>query len=143
MLSVRVWMKLLVVTSLFCAGNIYADNQGVIAHRGFETEEMTRSMVRAIFSMRLRRVGNGTQITVFVLPDAHPVHRLFTRKTLSLFPHQLRRSWDRYVYSGIGIAPIEVKTEDEMIDRVAITPGSIGYISREVLNENVRTISVR
>jgi len=142
-LNVTIWVKFLITFFLLCAGDLYAENQRVIVNAGFEGGDLTRNTARAIFSMRVKRWKDGATITVFVLPDTHPTHRLFTRETLSLFPHQLRRSWDRYVYSGIGTAPIEVESEEDMIARVAATPGSIGYISMEVLNEDVRTLPVR
>lgn len=93
--------------------------------------------------MRAHQWPDGTVISVFVLPDTDATHHEFTRKILSLFPYQLRRSWDRYVYSGIGIAPIEVENQKEMIEKVGATPGGIGYISKEVTNENIRTLLVK
>jgi len=142
-LNVTIWVRFLITVCLLSASNLYAENQRVIVNAGFGGDDLTRNTARAIFSMRVKRWEDGAAITVFVLPDTHPTHRLFTRETLALFPHQLRRSWDRYVYSGIGTAPIEVESEEDMIARVATTPGSIGYISMEVLNEDVRTLPVR
>jgi len=142
-LKVTTLVTSLLTITLFCAGNLHAECQQVIVHAGFEGGDLSRNTARAIFSMRVKRWEDDTAITVFVLPDTHSTHRLFTRETLALFPHQLRRSWDRYVYSGIGTAPIEVKSEEAMVARVAVTPGSIGYICKEILNDDVRTLLVR
>ncbi|EGG98855.1 hypothetical protein imdm_1814 [gamma proteobacterium IMCC2047] len=143
MLNVTTWVRLLVITCLLCAGNLSAETQRVIVHQNYVGDGLSRNTARAIFSMRLKRWENGEGITVFVLPDSHPVHRKFTRKVLALFPHQLRRSWDRYVYSGIGTAPIEVEDENDMVSKVAATPGSIGYTSKETLDADVRTLFVK
>jgi len=137
------WLRIASMMFLLCAGNLYAESQQLIVNVSHTENSLSRNTARAIFSMRVQHWNDGRPIRVFVLPDKHPSHQVFTRETLSLFPHQLRRSWDRYVYSGIGTAPIEVENEEEMIAKVAATPGSIGYTRQEILNENIRTLSVR
>jgi ABC-type phosphate transport system substrate-binding protein len=131
------------IALIFCAPGLYATPPQLIVNTGNIEKSLTRNTLRAIYSMRVHRWPDGTPIIVFVLPDAHFVHQGFARKTLLLFPHQLRRSWDRYVYSGIGTAPIEVKSEQGMIHKVATVPGAIGYTRRDVLEENVRTLFVQ
>lgn len=106
-------------------------------------EKMTVNQARSIFSMRSRAWPDGTPITVFVLEDSDPDHKLFVRSVLSLLPHQLRRQWDRLVYTGIGQAPIEVKDESEMLQKLLNTPGSIGYIKTGQNNEKLLTLSLR
>ncbi|BFM18231.1 hypothetical protein R50073_44140 [Maricurvus nonylphenolicus] len=106
-------------------------------------DKMTVNQARSIFSMRLRAWPDGSPITVFVMEDSNPNHKLFVRSILALLPHQLRRQWDRLVYTGIGQAPIEVKDEHEMIQRLVSTPGSIGYIRTGKDNETLRILPLR
>jgi len=103
---------------------------------------ISRNKARSIFSMRLREWPDGTPIVVYVLPDQAQQHRNFVQKKLSMFPHQLRRHWDRYVYTGIGQAPIEVANGKEMIERVNNTAGAIGYVEEELTDEKIRIISL-
>lgn len=98
-------------------------------------ETLGLNQARAIFSMRVRSWADGSAITVFVLPDSNKDHQLFVRKILTLLPHQLRRNWDRMVYTGIGQAPIEVNSEQEMLMKLQATPGSIGYLSDQIDNK--------
>ncbi|PSJ15922.1 hypothetical protein C7H79_16365, partial [Nitrosomonas supralitoralis] len=60
-----------------------------------------------------------------------------------VFPYQLRSTWDRLVYSGTGQAPITVNSAEEMLARVANTPGSIGYLWRVNINENVNVLEIK
>lgn len=114
----------------------------LIVHPDTASDTVTSDLVRSLFTMRLRRWPNGAPARVFVLPDRNPVHRNFAKKVLGVFPHQLRRSWDRAVFSGTGQAPIEVKDEKQMLDRVANTPGAVGYVSGEKGGERVQFISL-
>jgi ABC-type phosphate transport system substrate-binding protein len=89
------------------------------------------SKLRSIFSMRRRTWEDGTAIQVFVLPDDHPAHKAFCKNILATFPHRLRKTWDRLVFTGTGQAPQEVASEEEMLLKINSTPGAIGYLSEE------------
>jgi hypothetical protein len=93
--------------------------------------------------MRLNEWPNGRHAQVFVLPDNHPLHEAVAKSVLGLYPYQLRRAWDRQLFSGTGPAPITVTTESEMIERVARTPGAIGYAYSDAVDESVRRLEVR
>lgn len=101
----------------------------IVTHSSVTKTTMSVSELRAIFSMRLTHWSDSSPIKVFVLPNEHPRHKEFSKNVLRLFPHQLQSSWDRLVYSGTGSAPTVVQSEEEMRRVLAITPGSIGYIS--------------
>jgi len=98
--------------------------------------------VRAIFNMRMLWWSDGTPIRVFVLKDRDPLHRKFSKRFLQVFPHQLRRSWDRRVFSGLGQAPQQVEDIDEMRQRLATTPGAIGYLPEDRIDDSVREIEM-
>jgi ABC-type phosphate transport system substrate-binding protein len=115
----------------------------VIANPSIKTPELSLNELRAIFSLRARQWPDGTSITVFVLRDEKDLHRQFLLKTLKMLPHQLRRQWDRYIYSGIGQGPVVVESQEEMLNKVKSTPGGIGYIEGGVPNDQVLMLSIR
>ncbi len=90
--------------------------------------------------MRLRTWENGLPVSVFVLPDDAPLHSIFAKQKLNIFPYQLRSTWDRLVYSGTGQAPFIVHTELEMRTRIASTPGAIGYLSESMINDSIQVV---
>lgn len=114
--------------------------QTLIVNPQVSDTQLTRNSARAIFAMRTPQWSDGTPVHVFVLADNHPIHSEFTKQVLGMFPYQLRRIWDRQVFSGTGIAPITVESEQEMLDRVAETKGAIGYIHSNKLNSSVKAI---
>ncbi|MES9993531.1 MAG: substrate-binding domain-containing protein [Candidatus Thiodiazotropha sp.] len=105
-------------------------------------ETLSRHTLRSIFSMRTTQWPDGKPIHVFVMGDKSSLHKEFSKQLLGLFPHQLRRAWNRQIYSGMGQAPIRVNSEYEMRKQVANTPGAIGYLSEGISNEHVRRISI-
>lgn len=116
--------------------------QTVIVNKSLAVQQLSNETLRSVVSMRMRTWDDGTPVRVFVLPDQHPLHQQFCKRVLGLFPHQLRRTWDRLVYAGIGQAPTEVSTPEEMRQRVADTPGGIGYIEKDMIDDSVRQITV-
>ncbi|TFH87144.1 hypothetical protein EQG41_08705 [Billgrantia azerbaijanica] len=114
----------------------------LIAHPGVESQALTRDTTRAIFAMRQRSWPNGQAVRVFVLPGDHPLHGRFAKEQLAVYPHQLQLAWDRMVFSGTGQAPTQVVSPEAMLDRVASTPGGIGYLTQEQLDDRVQVITV-
>lgn len=115
----------------------------VIVNRAVPERDLSRNVARLVFTMRLLRWQDQSRIRVFVLPDTHPLHREFTKRTLDLYPRQLRRVWDRNLYSGAGPVPVEISSVEEMERVVAETPGAIGYLPDGLARETVRVIHVR
>jgi ABC-type phosphate transport system substrate-binding protein len=88
---------------------------------------LTRERLREIFFARVTSWPDGSPIHVFVLPDQHPLQSRFAKEVLGVYPYQLRSAWDRMTYSGTGVAPTIVDSEEDMHSRIKSTPGAIGY----------------
>ena len=136
--------RILLPILLYCLSTFaFAAEMEIIANPKGATEYLDASTLRGIFGMRLSRWPDGTPIRVYVLPDDNPVHAKFTKRILNTYPHQLRRNWDRLVFSGTGNAPIQVESEQEMLDRIRTIPGSIGYMESGKESANVRVIKIQ
>jgi ABC-type phosphate transport system substrate-binding protein len=131
---------------LFALLFLHAEISGaaeLITHQGVTAQVLSINVVRSIFGMRQAVWPDGTPVRVFVLQEQHAVHDAFCKEILNVYPYQLRQSWNRLVYSGTGQAPTEVASEQEMLARVATTPGAIGYVNKVTSNEPVHVIPVR
>lgn len=114
--------------------------QVLVAHPEVTQIRLAPNQARAYFYMRLRRWPDNTPLRVFVLPDAHPLHVAFTKNRLGVYPYNLRRAWDRVVFAGLSQAPQTVQSVEAMRQRVAETPGAIGYLPEEALDGRVRVL---
>ncbi|MEC4748798.1 hypothetical protein [Methylomicrobium sp. Wu6] len=117
---------------LFPNMTLHADDSKVrLLDSSHSVKQLTTEMVREIFFMRLSSWPDGSPIHVFVLPDNHPLHIRFAKEILGVYPFQLRSAWDRLVFSGTGVSPTTVESEEEMRARIESTPGSIGYTDKK------------
>ena len=114
----------------------------LVAHPDVRTTRLTRDTTRAIFAMRQRTWPDGQAVRVHVLNNDDPVHGRFAKERLSVYPHQLQLAWDRMVFSGTGQAPTRVYSQAEMRERIANTPGALGYLEREYLDDRVQVVSM-
>jgi ABC-type phosphate transport system substrate-binding protein len=135
-------LPLLVVALLPLSAHAAERQVVLIAHPQVADTALTRDTTRAIFAMRQRSWPDGQAVRVFVLPNNHPVHARFAKERLTVYPHQLQLAWDRMVFSGTGQAPSQVGSQIEMLERVATTPGALGYLEREYLDDRVQVITM-
>jgi len=140
------WLRhglLLALLSLLWPPAVAAtDGPVLVAHPNVQTLRLTRDTTRAIFAMRQRTWPDGQAVRVFVLSNDNPVHGRFAKERLAVYPHQLQLAWDRMVFSGTGQAPTRVFSQVEMRERIASTPGALGYLEREYLDDRVQVISM-
>lgn len=111
-----------------------ASTVSVIINPSLRSIALDRGLLRAVFMMRVREWPDGSPIRVFVLPDDDPLSDQFYREQLGMYSYVLRRAWDRMVFTGTGLAPTVVQSEEEMIERVRATPGAIGYVRNHELS---------
>jgi hypothetical protein len=117
----------------------------IVTHPGVKEKVLflSKSSLRATFGMRLHAWPDGTAIRVFVMPDDAPLHAAFSKEKLNVFPYQLRSAWDRLVFSGTGQAPDTVSSPEEMLARVANTPGAIGYLTKSMISDKVNVLQIK
>lgn len=115
----------------------------IIAAPDVSVPSLSRSEARALFAMRKTRWPNGQPTRVFVLAEDSSAHQNLCKNVLDLYPYQLRDAVMRGVYTGITQAPLRVDSEEEMKQRVAHTPGAIGYVSVTSKNDHVRILPIR
>ena len=110
------------------SGVVFAEQIKIITH---QDRAVSKTELRSIFTMRRRNWSDGKPIKVFVFPDSSHVHQRFAKQNLGIFPHRLRKTWDRLVFTGTGQSPVEIETTEQMKSRVKSTPGAIGYFLEE------------
>jgi len=143
---VRVWG----FTALLCllgslAVTRLAMAEVVIVNDAVSVRQVEYSTLRLTFTKRLTHWPSGQVISVFVYPDRNRDHVDFAKRQLGLFPYQLRDLWDRAVFSGTGQPPYLVYSAEEMLHKVALTRGAIGYLKQlpKELPEGVRVLVVK
>lgn len=141
-------IKLLFRLSLFLFLSVkiqvYAsDHTLVIVNPSVGEKALSANSLRSIYGMHQKTWPDGSKIRVFVLPDDDPLHQGFVKEILNVFPYQLRSTWDRLIFSGIGQAPTKVNSSQEMFQKILATPGAIGYLWKTDINDGVNVLQIK
>ncbi|WP_317931503.1 hypothetical protein [Halioxenophilus sp. WMMB6] len=102
----------------------------VIVNSAQQQEELSGETLLRLFAMKKKFWSDGTPVTVFTLPNNNDTYKEFTNLYLKMQPHQLNRLWHRLVFSGTGVKPEVVDSMQAMLEKVAATPGAVGYVDR-------------
>ncbi len=106
----------------------------LIMNAGLEGEPLSNNDLLRVYAMKKRTWSNGTPVAVYALPNKSAQHREFVYTHLKMQPHHLSRLWHKLVFSGTGTKPEVVADAQEMLAKVANTPGAIGYLNDEQAN---------
>ncbi len=128
---------------IFISFSVSVSAVEVVVNKSVPLSTFSPEELQAIFSMQKRHWPGQRQIKVFTLPDTSQAHKDFVKHDLRMYAHQIRRIWDRMIYSGSGIPPVELSSEEEMIEKIANTPDAIGYLTdKPDDHEDIRVVTV-
>ena len=114
----------------------------VIVQAGSRVEHLERSEVVNIFMGRYRRLPDGLQAQPLDIDGESPERREFYNKLLDKTPAEINAYWARLTFSGRTRPPRGLRSQAEVLARVAADPAAIGYIDRQNLNHHVKVVYI-
>ena len=115
----------------------------VIVHAEVQTESLEAKQLSRIFLKKSKRWEDDSSVTVFDLGADSPTREAFSRAIHRKSISAIKSFWQRMIFSGRDVAPDELPDDESMIERVAATPGSVGYVSAQAtLPETVKVLEV-
>ncbi len=119
-----------------------ADNFLIIAHPEIPVDSLSQKMVADIYQGYKGKWNNGQTIKVVMLKQG-PTHEAFSRSLVHLSPAKLKRLWKKVIFSGSGLPPKILRSEEKCVSYIAATRGAIGYINPSTSYEGVKVINVQ
>jgi ABC-type phosphate transport system substrate-binding protein len=113
----------------------------VIANPDVPVDSMNRSKIVDLFTGDVRLWGNGVPVVPIDLQEPKEVRKSFY-KELGKSSARMRSIWMKKKLSGEGDPPEAVETEDEVVARVAATPGSISFVRASRASKSVKIIRI-
>jgi len=118
-----------------------ADDIVIITNKSVSTDTLKKEDIKNIFIGKMTRWDDNKKIK-FVTLQRSRVHKGFLKKFVKRTPEQYSRHWKKQIFTGKGNKPRSFKTQERLINYVAGTKGAIGYISPEVITDNVKLLKV-
>jgi len=136
-------MKIAIVTILFLFSWAEASfsQVAVIAHKSVPVDTIKKSELLDFYTADIKKWINGEKVIVNDLKPKGEVKKIFY-KFLGKTPSRMKSIWLKNMLSGEGDPPEALKSEEEMLQKIAATPGAIGFLSHTKVDNNVKTLIV-
>ncbi len=136
-------MKIAIVTLLFLFSwpETSFSQVAVIAHKSVPIDKIKKSELLDFYTGDIKKWINGDKVIVNDLKPKGEVKKIFY-KFLGKTPSRMKSIWLKNMLSGEGDPPEALKSEEEMLQKIAATPGAIGFLSHTKVDNNVKTLIV-
>lgn len=120
--------------------NALAQSVAVIAHKSSPAQNLEADKILDIYTLNTKSWSDGSKITVFELKGDSPVKSRFYAALNTAFT-EMQKLWLKKQFSGKGLPPTAVNSEQELLEKVANTPGAIAYVNAENVGKNVKVLA--
>ena len=134
------WLLLLVAALLAPGGNSTAADSDsrpgaayqIIVNPANRVSSVGRGFLSNVYLKKVATWGNDWTVRPVQLSRRFPLREQFTREILKKSPSQLRSYWNRQIFSGKAVPPLEFETQEDVIRYVLANKGAIGYVAAGV-----------
>jgi hypothetical protein len=135
-----VFFVLLSVFSIVPA--VSAQDVVLIANSDVSVDAIAASDVKNIFLGKKSDWGNGSKITFFTTAQVE-TQKVFLKSYVGKSINQYKRFWKKQVFTGKGKMPRSSANDQEMVNLVTSTGGTIGYIAAGTDLGNAKILSIK
>lgn len=114
----------------------------VIVHASNPAERLERRFVSDAFLKKRVRWSDDKVIRPVDRGPRAAIRARFSRVVLGRSVEAVRRYWSQRVFSGSGVPPPELDSDDAILRYVASTPGAIGYVSSDAALAEVKIVTL-
>ena len=125
---------------LFCVTTALAQ-VAVIANKSVPEDSIKKSELLDFYTCDIKRWSNNAPVVVLDLRPKSKMKDAFY-KFLGKSSSRMKTIWLKKMLSGESDPPESIKSEEEMLKKVASTPGAIGFVSQSKLNSKVKMLLV-
>jgi ABC-type phosphate transport system substrate-binding protein len=111
----------------------------VIANKSVSESSISAGKLNDIYSLRLKTWNNGKEIVPVTLKSDNETSQKFFG-SLGKPMMEMKKLWMKIQLTGEGQPPTGVGSDDDMIAKVASTPGAIGFVSADKVNGSVKVL---
>ncbi len=134
-------MKAAIVTILLLLG--WAETSfsqvAVIAHKSVPMDTIKKSELLDFYTGDIKK-WNAAQAVVRLDLKARSDTKKAFYKFLGKSPSRMKSIWLKKMLSGEGDPPLSMHSEDALLQKVASTPGAIGFVSQRRATGDVKTL---
>ncbi len=133
-------LSLVAVAVTFGSVPVFAGNVRIIANPSVAAESISAAEVKSIFLEERHSLLDGTHVEPVL--SGGPAHAAFLKEFLGHSDDSLQDYYRTLVFTGKGLMPKALRSDEEVVAYVARTRGAIGYVSSTAAVEGVKILTV-
>ena len=114
----------------------------VIGNSPTVKSSLTEKELHDILFYEKRVWDQGEPIVIAVMNDRHPTYDLVAKDLYQKTGKEVRLIWLEAVLQTAAESPKKFHYEEDLVEFVSKTPGSIGFISKKTKPTNVKTLNI-
>ena len=136
------FLRILPLAALICTLALPAQAAlFVIVHGQTQESQISRQELRQMYLNQQPKWPSGQRVHLAILAKG-PGRDRFLRAYIGKNSARFDRHWKRQLFTGKGIPPESFASQQELLDYVRSTPGSIACVEMEQSPEKVKVLEV-
>jgi ABC-type phosphate transport system substrate-binding protein len=132
-----------VIVSLAPLSRAVAQDFAVVVNSDVPGSTIAASELAKAFERRAEWWSNRLPVDPVDLAEDSPVRVSFTQDIMGKTVAQMKAYWQAQIFTGRGVPPIELASDEAVLEYVRSHPGAVGYVSRDAkLPGGVRRMTV-
>jgi ABC-type phosphate transport system substrate-binding protein len=115
----------------------------LIVHPDVAAQALDREFVADVFLKKATRWPDSSPIAAVDLRFGSPVRQSFSERVLLRSASAVRSYWQQRIFTGRGVPPPELDSDEAVIRYVQSRRGAVGYVSEKAALGAVKVVSVR
>lgn len=135
---------LIVIGLLLIAGSGYAQDRNIkiIVNESNDIRSISRDKVSRIFLKKTTKWDDGVKVSPVDLASTSDIREAFSQSVHGKSISAINAYWQKKIFTGKGVPPIEQSSEKDVIEFVKKNPGAIGYVSANTNTTGVKVLKV-
>ena len=106
-------------------------------------EPLDRAFVADVFLKKVTRWPDGEAIRAVDLRFDAPTRQEFSERVLQRSPAAVRNYWQQRIFTGRGVPPPELASDEAVLAYVREHRGAVGYVSAGAETSSVKVLELR
>ena len=116
----------------------------VIVNSGVSVTSLSAKEISQVFLKKTTNWPSGLKITAVNLGVDHPTREAFSQAIHGKGAHPIERRWESLIFAGMGVPPMKLETESDVVSFISSNAGAIGYVAATAsLPAEVRELEIQ
>lgn len=127
-------------------GSALAEERGgfrVVVNSQSPSEPVDRAFIADAFLKKVTRWPDGETIRAVDLRFDAPTRQEFSERVLQRSPAAVRNYWQQRIFTGRGVPPPELASDEAVLAYVREHRGAVGYVSAGAETSSVKVLELR